>query len=273
MTTARVGLLALAVCVLGGCGSGPSSVSTTGESPALRAWAGFPVGRVPRPLVLVGPKVVDPRTGFPDGPTKLAYIERAVDLPATLPPGPATADGYPIVSAAEAARRFMSGPGKGPASGVRLVVTAIQLGTAEFDTDRGRQDLPAWQFSFQGVTDPAAVLAVASSRLFQPAVAATRGAMVTDARVGADGRTLTVGFVGLAAGSGPCTANYSVTAETSRTAVAVSVHAHDAGGSGTAALTCNLVGYHREATTVLDAALGARVLVDAASGSAVPVTG
>ncbi|HZU71643.1 MAG TPA: hypothetical protein VE990_02615 [Acidimicrobiales bacterium] len=90
-----------------------------------------------------------------------------------------------------------------------------------------------------------------------------------------DGRTLTVGFVGVAAGSGPCTADYSVTAETSRTAVAVSVHGHphDKGGSGTAALTCNLVGYHREATRLLDAALGARVLVDAASGSAVPVTG
>jgi len=142
------------------------------------------VGRVPRPLVLVGPKVVDPRTGFPDGPTKLAYIERAVDLPATLPPGPATADGYPVVSAAEAARSFMSGPGKGPASGVRLVVTAIQLGTAEFDTDRGRQNLAAWQFSFQDVTDPALVLAVAPDRSFQPSAVATRGTMVTDARVG-----------------------------------------------------------------------------------------
>jgi hypothetical protein len=48
--------------------------------------------------------------------------------------------------------------------------------------------------------------------------------------------------------------------------VAVSVIEHDHSGSG----SCSAVGYGRHATAVLPAPLAARVLVDAASGTAIP---
>ncbi|HEX3751278.1 MAG TPA: hypothetical protein VHW06_12015 [Streptosporangiaceae bacterium] len=44
----------------------------------------------------------------------------------------------------------------------RLTVTGVKLGTGLFGTDRGQQALPAWRFSFRGVTGTADVLAVAA---------------------------------------------------------------------------------------------------------------
>ena len=61
-----------------------------------------------------------------------------------------------------------SAAAKGPPVATRLTVTGAHLGTAVFDTDRGPRQLPAWLFGLAGVHDPAAVLAVAASRIFVP---------------------------------------------------------------------------------------------------------
>src|SRR4249919_1580344 len=89
-----------ALMVVVGCGvAGSGAPSQQGGQQlrrALRAWSGFAVSASPRPLVLVGPQVADP-VGFPSSAIKLAYFERAVEAPPALPPGRATAGGYPLI--------------------------------------------------------------------------------------------------------------------------------------------------------------------------------
>ena len=274
---AAAGTLAAAALLIGGCGASEPGTATSRAqqarqlAQALREWSGFPVGASPRPLVLAtvagGPsRIGDPLTGFRDDADKLAYLDRAIDLPAALPAGPAAAAGYPLISARQGLRVLMSGPAQGPPATVRLQITGVRLGTRAFDTDRA-QRLPAWLFRFAGVQSPAAVLAVSPAQLYTPPGNPPRTSPVVDgAMLGADGRTLTVDFTGLAAGTGPCTAGYSLRFAQSRTAVAVAVTEHDHPDSG----SCSAVGYGRHATVVLAAPLAARVLVDAASGAAIP---
>jgi hypothetical protein len=162
-----------------------------------------------------------------------------------------------------------SAAAKGPPTADRLAVTSVRLGTGLFATDRGLRQLPAWLFGFAGVRDPAAVLAVAPSRIFtQPAGAASTASPAMSARLAADGRTLTVRLVGAAPGTGPCTASYTMRQAASPAAVAVTVQEHAHGG----AVACSTVGYLRQVRVVLPARLGGRVLVDAATGAAIPVT-
>jgi hypothetical protein len=101
-------------------------------------------------------------------------------------------------------RVLMSGPAQGPPATVRLKITGVRLGSRAFDTDRGAQSLPAWLVSFVGVQSPAAVLAVSPIRLYTPPGNPPRTPpVVYRAMLGAGGRTLTVDFTGLAAGTGP----------------------------------------------------------------------
>ena len=275
---AAAGTLAAAALLIVGCGaSEPGTAASQAQQAsqlawALREWSGFPVSASPRPLVLAAvagspSRIADPMTGFRDSADKLAYLDRAIDVPAALPGGPAAAAGYPLISARQGLRLLMSGAVQGPPATVRLKITGVRLGTHAFDTDRGAQRLPAWLFSFASVQSPAAVLAVSPARLYTPPGHQPETPPVVDgAKLGADGRTLTVDFTGLAAGTGPCTAGYSLRFAQSRTAVAVSVVEHDHPGSD----SCSSVGYVRHATAVLPAPLAARVLVDAASGTAIP---
>jgi hypothetical protein len=257
--------------LLAGCASGTAGVPGPGAGPmrqALRDWSAFPASATPRPLVLTGPPVADPASGFPSGDAKLAYLEGALNLPAALPSGPATAAGFPLITAREATRVLRSAAAKGPPVTSRLTVTGVRLGTAVFNTDRGARQLPAWLFGLAGVRDPAGVLAVANSRIFVPRVRPANGnPFVAAARLGRDGRTLTVQFVGAPSGTGPCSASYSATQVASRAAVAVAVKEHAHGGT----VACAAVGYPRRVTVALAAPLGGRVLVDAASGVAVAV--
>jgi hypothetical protein len=261
-----------AVTLLAGCGStGVTSARPGGPElgRALWAWSGFPAGASPRPLVLAGPGIADP-PGFPGGAAKLAYLQRAVQFPATLPPGPVTSGGFQVISARQAVARFRSGAATGPPVDIRLKVTMVRLGTAKFVTDRGLRRLPAWLLSFAGVRGPAAVLAVAPAQIFpSPVPAGGRPPLVDWALLRPDGRVLTVRFSGAPAGHGPCTAGYSLRVASSATAVAVAVTEHPHGSGNVA---CSAVGYQRQVTTMLPAPLGARVVVDAASRTAVAVT-
>jgi hypothetical protein len=269
---AMVAAAGLATALLAGCTAGlagePPAASGQRMQQVLRAWSAFPASASPRPLILAGPRIADPRSGFPTGAAKLAYTEGAFDLPAALPSGPAAAAGFPLITSRAAAGMLRSATAKGPPVAGRLTVTSVRLGTGVFATDRGVRQLPAWLFGFAGVLDPAAVLAVAPSRIFAPpARPASSAAPEMSARLGADRRTLTIRFVGAAPGTGPCTASYSVRQDDSPAAVAVAVHEHAHGG----AVACAAVGYLRQVKVVLPAPLGGRVLVDAASGAAIPV--
>jgi hypothetical protein len=107
---------------------------------ALAAWSQFPVSQVPRPLVLLG-SAVQPG-GYPDGQTKLAFARGAVEA----------VPGFPgaVLDILRARRQPHDGP--------KVLLTQASLGTAEFVTDRGHRELPAWTVSAQGVTEPIKVL-------------------------------------------------------------------------------------------------------------------
>lgn len=259
-----------AAVLLAGCGvAGPAVSGPTRQQlhQALRKWSGFPVSRRPRPLVLAAPYVNGPR-GFPSGAAKLAFISGAIDPPAALPASPARAAGYPLISAGEAFRALIPAAAQGPAAGIRLKASTVRLGRAGFMTDRGMRQLPAWLFGFRGIQGLAAVLAVAPAGIFSPPRPALRSPLVSTARLGSNRRTLTAEFVGAAAGTGPCTADYRLELAESRTAVVVGILEHDHAGG----MSCAAGGYPRRATAVLLVPLGSRVVVDAVSGTAVAVT-
>jgi hypothetical protein len=260
----------------GGVGAVTSSHQVTAQlRRALTTWARFPVDAPKRPLVLIGnDNVDDPASGFTgpsNGYDKLAYDEGDIDPPPTFPSGPPSADGYPLVNASQAFNLLTATPSKGPPTPVRLQVTTVTFGAATFQTDRGPRRLPAWLFLLEGVTDPAAVLAVARSAIFSPRVHG-RVPFATNTVGGAtssrNGRTLTVEFGGEPAGTGPCTGSYTLNVAESRTAVAVAVRGviHDPDAM------CALPGHTRTATVILTGPVGNRVVVDAASSNAVPVT-
>lgn len=249
--------------ILTACSGGLVASGSVGGSdalpPALRAWAAFPVNALPRPLV------VDP--GSPEGPrgvsgdenTKLALLGGAFDRPAHLPAGPATADGYPIISADQAFDLLH--PHAGAIAGIRLTLTEARLGKASFGTDRGNRMLPAWLFSFARVEGPIPVLAVApAARWFPSGLTAGRGGQPywAGAVLGLDHRTLTASFIGAQSGNGSCGVRYEVKLTESPTAVMVTRISHP--NDSTA--VCTLMGFVPHASALLKAPLGARVLVD-----------
>ncbi|SRR6266851_1135510 len=84
---AALAAAALNVLVVAGCGVSQVAGARPGGAQLRRtprAWSGFPAGVSPRPLVLAGPDVADPPTGFRDSADRLAYLERAVRFRARL---------------------------------------------------------------------------------------------------------------------------------------------------------------------------------------------
>jgi hypothetical protein len=265
----RVPLGGLLGVVLAACSGGviaPGSVGGTDTlPPALQAWAAFPVNASPRPLVLA-----PGAGGSPDGPhgvygdekVKEALLGGAFDRPTHLPDGPATAGGYPIISADKAFD--LLNPQPGAIAGIRLTLTEARLGTATFGTDRGEKTLPAWLFSFARVDGPIPVLAVApAARWFPSTLPGRTGDHSAGAVVGPDHRALTISFIGGQSGTGPCGVSYEVKLTESRTAVMVTrTSYHSNSYSNDPAVACPLIGFLRTAYAVLKTPLGARVLVD-----------
>jgi hypothetical protein len=221
--------------------------------------------------------VVDPATGFPTAAEKLAYEDGHFALRAALPVWLATLGRFQVVSATAALHRLR-------ASGVHqrdnlppLVITAVKPGAATFVTDRGRMHLPAWKFFFKGVEDPASVLALAPPDLFIPPPMHRfgppgAGNAIEDSAVAAPGGTaITLSFIGAHAGNAPCDASYTASAVGSRRAVAFTINEIPA-PAGKPGGVCLAIGYHRAAVLHLARPLGARVLVSATDGGAVPVT-
>ena len=262
-----------AVCT--GCGGGAAPPSSAGRitpvvRSALAAWSRFPVHASSRPLVLIEDDDVNaPALGFRDVADKLAYQNGAVTAPSVFPPGPASAGGYRLIGPVAAFGLLVEHKTQGPSSPSSLTVTTVTLGSGEFDTDRGSRRLPAWLFRFDGVQNPAEVLAVSPSEIFAaPTPRHATETSVGAATLGPDGRTLTVTFAGAPTGHGPCTASYTMSVGSSVTAVAVEVHAHPHASH----VACLAEARADHLSAELAGPLGNRVVVDAPSLNAVPVT-
>jgi hypothetical protein len=210
----------------------------------LEAWAGFPAEREPRPLVLLGPAARP--GGFPDGQTKMAFLHGAVRA----------APGFPV-AVLQVLRRAPTGYAGRP-----LRLTTATPGTAEFVTDRGRQELRAWQVRAEHVPEPIWVLDPAIAQLsWDPPEPATMGWCGTAAMLEPDGCTLTMAFTG-----SPHVGYPRVDVFESGAAVAVlPVPSELRPGWYTTA------GQRREVTVTLDRPLGPRILLDG-TGAPVMVT-
>ena len=239
---------------------------------ATRAWAGFPVGSSPRPLILLEGYVLNPEFGFPDDNSKIAYGNGEITPPSSWPASPTSSMGFPIIGA-PAAFKTLTTSNSVVGSPPPLSITGVELGSGLFLTDRGWRVLPAWLFSLSGIQNPAKVFAVGPSAIYSAPV--SRGGVSPaqmSVAVGAGGRQMVVNFVGAAAGTGPCTASYTLSLKESKQAVAVAVISHAHGGPLGKDVACSLVGCGRHVTAELDAPLGGRVVVDASSDGAVSAT-
>jgi hypothetical protein len=145
----------------------------------LEAWAGFPADQEPRPLVLLGPAARP--GGFPDGQTKLAFLRGVVQAAPDFPD-----------AVLQVMRREPGGY-----TGAPLRLTKATLGTAEFATDRGRQELPAWRVRAKHVPEPIWVLDPAIVQLtWQPPGPEPVSWQGSAATLDPDGCTLTMTFTG-----------------------------------------------------------------------------
>ena len=245
--------------------------TTAADSAALRLWARFPIDASPRPVVLTGPAIIDPHSGFPMGDDKSEYVSGRIALATALPSGPASVAGQSIITA-NAAFALLSTPptagGTYPIS-ASLKVIDIRLGTAVFSTDRGPRSLPTWTFTFAGVAGPANVLAVPAADRWPLAGMPAFAPLSDQATLSADGRHITLHFVGSPPGSGPCEANYVAHVAQSATAVSLSARAL-ATTKPSANVACSAVGYLRTVTVTLTRALGNRVLIDP-NGAPIPI--
>ncbi|HEY2949904.1 MAG TPA: hypothetical protein VGJ53_16145 [Micromonosporaceae bacterium] len=166
VAAAYVLLGVLAACAqpgaAGGTDAGAADNPTT--SPALEAWRAFPVDQRPRPIVLIHPPPAS--SGYRTPAASDAVGEGRLVLVAELPPTPATADvdlpdGRYTVALLPAGDAFERLRGAGDPAYVEgdpppVRVTSVALGTAQFNTDRGQLDLPAWLFEVPDALGPVA---------------------------------------------------------------------------------------------------------------------
>ena len=272
-------MLTAASVLLCGCASSnevPYADRSEVSLAALSLWKDFPAGSSPRPLVLAGPEIIDPTSGFRNGDDKLAYINGQFTVASTLPDNVPTWHHQPLITAAQALADLRNTEPGTPPTSASLTITAARLGTATFVTDRGEQSLPAWQFSFAGVRDLASVLAIAPANRWPKTPRPAADTNDLAAGIGPSG-DITIKFIGGSADPGPCQTNY--TADTVQSDSAVLVAIRELPGSDTATqpadagdppLACNAIGYPRSVTVKLDPTLAGRVLIDS-YGAPLPI--
>lgn len=244
----------------GSPGQAPPSID---GSPALAAWKDFPAAANPRPVVLLGQPVIDPRSGFRNDADKMAYDDGNLVLGTSLPEMTAPPDGGRLVSASSALQ-VLVGPRHNVTLGApTLTVTGARLARATFATDRGEQSLPVWVFTLRGVADPASVLALPAADYWPKAGTAINQVVAVPAG-SQDSRQVTVRFIGGASGTGPCTTAYSASVAESATAVMVTPVAQV--NPASKRVLCTLEGHRRSLTVTLPAPLGGRVLLTPDAG-------
>jgi hypothetical protein len=214
---------------------------------ALEHWSDYPVRADPRRLVLTGQTILV-GAGFASSEAKQAFLAGEFAAAAHVPD--------------EVLRALSRHPGK--LAGHALRVTGAERTSATFDTDRGPRQLPAWRVHIDGVDGPVSVL--------DPEIA--RGAVGPDgldgitgtdmrARLGADERTLILEFLG----SPPQYTDYprALVLESATAVTVIPVPVELLEGDRL------LYGQQRDVTAHLDAALGARAVVDYRSGCPITV--
>jgi hypothetical protein len=221
---------------------------------SLLVWDGFTADRHSRPVVLTGSRILGPVGGFPDKADQSEFSSGAIDAPASYPGALASHDGYGLISPEDAVNLMESAD----ATGQRLRITKITLGTGTFQTDRGPRILPAWLMWFAGIREPAVVDA---TQIANPPVGVATSAIpvIESASLSADKRRLTITY---AARGHPC-AGYRLTVAESHAAVAVAPLE-----LRTRIRTCSAV---RHSVITLSAPLDGRVLVDGTTGQPVTV--
>jgi hypothetical protein len=239
---------------------------------ALTAWKNFPADRSPRPIILL--EDFTPGQGFTSGDAKLAFGCGKLAASAPLPSNPLTSaaviwpDGtsetFTPVSASDAfAAMGASRRDKSPdcATVAPLTVTHARLGPetpATYETDRGPAQITSWLFIAPGSFRELAYPALPSSAIWGGGWSDWAG---ESASISTDGLSLTFGFVGAKAGTGPCDANYRGVVAESVTAVAVAADPISKPNSG-AVGACTAMGYPRQVTVFLSSPLDGRVVVD-----------
>jgi hypothetical protein len=264
-------------------GSWPTSEVVGGDAAQLAAWADFPIGRKPRPIILIGEVVR--QAGYRSDSAKIAAMTGRFELGVALPAAPATVrvtlpDGafsFPAITAQQAYEtvRASGKPANAPdASAPPVKLTAVRLGTAAFAGDRGKLTLPAWLFDGPELLEPLAVPALPASAFWRPG---EFHLSVTDpATIDGDGVTLTVMLP--AADPGACPGypimRYTAISAESPAAVAVGLRKEVATiAPGTRVENCGGDLMLRMAPYVIELAapLGGRIVVGP-DGQPIPVT-
>lgn len=214
----------------------------------------------------------------------VARITAAVALPGEPPPGGVVRweSGRimptPLLSSAETLER-MRRPGAARCPACReVVVTGARLTAIAVGTAQGPATAPAWEFTLAGISARLVHLAVPPASLVEPLPGTARadGVPVSEARVSAHGRQVTLTFPGAPPlEPGPCGMDYTVKFAEGMRVVAVQVVERRRPAPTTTAarpLACREPGMERHAGVVLDAPLGDRTVLDVRSGGPVPVT-
>jgi hypothetical protein len=195
-----------------------------------------------------------------------------------LPRGPATDDGYRLISASTAAGKLRVFPPAKAARRPRIVVRAVRLGRGRFPTDRPGESFPAWLFYVRGVRSPTRVLAAKPftppppTHPHLPSSALSPAAVDTAVVSRGGAQQLTLRFSGAPAGDKPCDAAYSAHSLASQTAIALTITESPVISRSGQGQVCPAVGVLRTILVHLPGPLGHRVLVNASDAEAIPIT-
>lgn len=220
----------------------------------LEAWAAFPAGRDPRPVVLLDTvPAVRPSGLFPDKQTEMAFLHGVVEA---VPGFPA-----PVLEALRGQPGEYAGP--------PLLLADAVLGSFRYQTDRGPRAFPTWEVHAQGVFHAIAVLdpaVISSGQVWEPPGRKRVTGERPEVIVGADGRTLTMSFTG-----GSDADSNQPPARVLELGNAVALVFWERMRPRQSGRFYAGVGVRREATVVLSTLLAGRVLLDA-KGAPVLVT-
>jgi hypothetical protein len=187
-------------------GGPPEELPANAADPVLTCMlaeaADFPADADPRPVLVLRQYEGPPEFRSGDGTS--AFGTGNWEGPTALPQTPAEADGYPVISAAEALTRLrkIDGGASGPPQGRLLRVSDMRLGSVDTHTDRGIRRLPAWAVTFDGALGPTWIPAIAApARYLRPALDHDS---YWDMDLSADGRTVTLALGSDAGFPMPC---------------------------------------------------------------------
>ncbi len=244
-----------------GAGAGPSGFQPAGELTGQVGNWELAVGDNNKPALMAGMlEAVEPLPSTPPANGRITWSD-------------GTSTSVPVLSAAAALEQVRSTATGSCPECSPLKVTGATLISVSVSTNRGQATVPAWSFALDGTAVRVTRVAVAQTVEVVPPTwdpnHAPLGLSISRATLAADGRTLTVSFVGAPdPASQPCGEDYAAEAVESDLAVVVIVHVH----RNPVPAACTAVGAERIATVMLSSPLGSRAVLEIQEGLPVPVT-